>query len=310
MSKMTPKEMATQIGGGLLSFPVTPFKADFSFDEVQYRENLDWLCGYDVAGLFAAGGTGEFFSLTPGEVERIVSVAVAETKGRVPVLAGAGYGTAIACEMAVSAEKAGADGLLLLPPYLMNSEQDGLAAHVEAVCASTKLGVIFYNRDNAMLNEATLDELCQRCPNLVGYKDGVGDVELMTRVYARMGDRLTYVGGLPTAETFALPYLEMGVTTYSSAVFNFVPEFACDFYAAVRRQDRKKVYAGLRDFILPLIAIRNRKKGYAVSIIKAGMKVVGRDSGPVRSPLTDLTAPEIAELEALVNGLVAKKKAA
>lgn len=310
MSKMTPKEMATKIGGGLLSFPVTPFKADFSFDELQYRENLDWLCGYDVAGLFAAGGTGEFFSLTPGEVGRIVSVAVAETKGRVPVLAGAGYGTAIACEMAVSAEKAGADGLLLLPPYLMNSEQDGLAAHVEAVCASTKLGVIFYNRDNAMLNEATLDELCQRCPNLVGYKDGVGDVELMTRVYARMGDRLTYVGGLPTAETFALPYLEMGVTTYSSAVFNFVPEFACDFYAAVRRQDRKKVYAGLRDFILPLIAIRNRKKGYAVSIIKAGMKVVGRDSGPVRSPLTDLTAPEIAELEALVNGLVAKKKAA
>ena len=310
MSKMTPKEMATQIGGGLLSFPVTPFKADFSFDELQYRENLDWLCGYDVAGLFAAGGTGEFFSLTPGEVERIVSVAVAETKGRVPVLAGAGYGTAIACEMAVSAEKAGADGLLLLPPYLMNSEQDGLAAHVEAVCASTKLGVIFYNRDNAMLNEATLDELCQRCPNLVGYKDGVGDVELMTRVYARMGDRLTYVGGLPTAETFALPYLEMGVTTYSSAVFNFVPEFACDFYAAVRRQDREKVYAGLRDFILPLIGIRNRKKGYAVSIIKAGMKVVGRDSGPVRSPLTDLTAPEIAELEALVNGLVAKKKAA
>ena len=310
MSKMTPKEMATKIGGGLLSFPVTPFKADFSFDELQYRENLDWLCGYDVAGLFAAGGTGEFFSLTPGEVEKVVSVAVAETKGRVPVLAGAGYGTAIACEMAVSAEKAGADGLLLLPPYLMNSEQDGLAAHVEAVCASTKLGVIFYNRDNAMLNEATLDELCQRCPNLVGYKDGVGDVELMTRVYARMSDRLTYVGGLPTAETFALPYLEMGVTTYSSAVFNFVPEFACDFYAAVRRQDREKVYAGLRDFILPLIAIRNRKKGYAVSIIKAGMKVVGRDSGPVRSPLTDLTAPEIAELEALVNGLVAKKKAA
>jgi 5-dehydro-4-deoxyglucarate dehydratase len=310
MTKMTPQEMAAQVGGGLLSFPVTPFKADLSFDEQQYRENLDWLCGYDVAGLFAAGGTGEFFSLTPKEVERVVKVAVAETKGRVPVLAGAGYGTAIACDMAVSAETVGADGLLLLPPYLMNSEQDGLAAHVEAVCASTKLGVIFYNRDNARLNEATLDKLCQRCPNLVGYKDGVGDVELMTRVYARMGDRLTYVGGLPTAETFALPYLEMGVTTYSSAVFNFVPKFACDFYAAVRRQDRDEVYAGLRDFILPLIAIRNRKKGYAVSIIKAGMKVVGRNSGPVRPPLTDLTAVEISELEALVSGLIAKTRAA
>jgi 5-dehydro-4-deoxyglucarate dehydratase len=309
MSRMTPSEMARRIGAGLLSFPVTPFKADFSFDETQYRANLDWLCGYDVAGLFAAGGTGEFFSLTPAEVEQVVMVAVAETRGRLPVLAGVGYGTAIAKDMAAAVERAGADGILLLPPYLMFSEQEGLAAHVAAVCGATRLGVIVYNRDNCILNEDTLARLCERCPNLVGYKDGIGDIELMTRVYARLGDRLTYIGGLPTAETFALPYLEMGVTTYSSAVFNFVPEFATAFYAAVRRQDREVVYAGLRDFILPLIAIRNRKKGFAVSMIKAGMKVVGRDSGPVRSPLIDLTPAETAEVEALVQGLAAKKVA-
>ena len=65
----------------------------------------------------------------------------------------------------------------------------------------------------------------------VGYKDGVGDIELMARIYARMGDRLTYIGGLPTAETFALPYLTMGVTTYSSPIFNFMPEWALAFYA-------------------------------------------------------------------------------
>ena len=303
MSKMTPQDMARHIGGGLLSFPVTPFKPDFSFDEATYRSNIDWLCGYDVAGLFAAGGTGEFFSLTPAEVAKVVAVAVDETKGRTPVLAGTGYGTAIAKEIAISAERAGADGLLLLPPYLVHSEQEGLAAHVEAVCKSTSLGVIVYSRDNAMLNEDTLARLCERCPNLVGYKDGVGDIELMTRVYSRMGDRLTYVGGLPTAETFALPYLDMGVTTYSSAVFNFVPRFATTFYAAVRRRDHATIEAGLKNFILPLIAIRNRRKGYAVSIIKAGMKVIGRDSGPVRSPLTDLTAAELAEVAALVANL-------
>jgi len=112
MSKMTPKEMAKQIGGGLLSFPVTPFKPGYSFDEATYRANMDWLCGYDVAGLFAAGGTGEFFSLTPTEVPQVVAVAVNETRGRVPVLAGTGYGTAIAREIAIGAEKAGADGLL------------------------------------------------------------------------------------------------------------------------------------------------------------------------------------------------------
>lgn len=302
MSNMTPQEMARHIGGGLLSFPVTPFAADLdlSFDEATYRSNLHWLCGYDVAGLFAAGGTGEFFSLTPAEVANVVAVAVDETKGRTPVLAGTGYGTAIAREIAISAERAGADGLLLLPPYLVHSEQEGLAAHIEAVCASTTLGVIVYNRDNAMLNEHTLARLCERCPNLVGYKDGVGDIELMTRIHSKLGDRLTYIGGLPTAETFALPYLDMGVTTYSSAVFNFVPEFATAFYAAVRRRDHVMIDAGLKNFILPLIAIRNRRKGYAVSMIKAGMKVIGRDSGPVRPPLTDLNEAEIAEVAALV----------
>jgi 5-dehydro-4-deoxyglucarate dehydratase len=303
MSKMTPQEMARRIGGGLLSFPVTPFKPDYSFDEATYRANMDWLCGYEVAGLFAAGGTGEFFSLTPAEVTQVVAVAVDETRGRVPVLAGTGYGTAIAREIAIGAEKAGADGLLLLPPYLTHSEQDGLAAHVEAVCASTRLGVIVYNRDNAILEPDTLARLCDRCPNLVGYKDGIGDIELMTRVFSEIGDRLTYIGGLPTAETFALPYLDMGVTTYSSAVFNFVPGFATQFYAAVRRRDHQAIHAGLKDFILPLIAIRNRRRGYAVSMIKAGMKVIGRDSGPVRPPLTDLTEQELAELKVLIEKL-------
>lgn len=304
MTKMTPREMAQTLGSGLLSFPVTPFHAaDYSFNEAQYRQNMDWLCGYKVAGLFAAGGTGEFFSLTPAEVEKVVTVAVNETRGRVPVLAGAGYGTAIAKDLAVAAERAGADGLLLLPPYLVNSEQEGLIAHVEAVCAATKLGVIVYNRDNAVLTEDSLARLAERCPNLVGYKDGIGDIELMVRIQSKIGDRFTYVGGLPTAETFALPYLEMGVTTYSSAVFNFVPEFSTAFYAAVRRRDRDAVAAGLKDFILPLLAIRNRKKGYPVSIIKAGMKVIGRDSGPVRPPLTDLTPAEIDELAALVAAL-------
>jgi 5-dehydro-4-deoxyglucarate dehydratase len=216
------------------------------------------------------------------------------------VLAGCGYGTAMAKQFAQAAEAAGADGVLLLPPYLVNSEAAGLAAHVEAVCAATNLGVIVYNRDNAIIDDVTLARLCERCPNLIGFKDGVGDIELMTRIYARLGDRLVYVGGLPTAETFALPYLEMGVTTYSSAIFNFLPKFAQDFYSAVRRRDHAEVYAGLRDFVLPYIAIRNRRKGYAVSIVKAGMNAMGRPAGPVRSPLVELSDAEFAELRKLI----------
>ncbi|QHS50455.1 5-dehydro-4-deoxyglucarate dehydratase [Edaphobacter sp. 12200R-103] len=300
MAKMNPSEMARKIGEGLLSFPVTHFRQDLTFDETPYREHLSWLLQYKPAGLFAAGGTGEFFSLALGEYGEIVKAAVDETAGRVPVLAGCGYGTAIAKEFAKSAEDAGADGILLLPPYLVNSEPAGLAAHVEAVCASTGLGVIVYNRDNAVMDDVTLAELCDRCPNLIGFKDGYGDIELMTRIYARLGDRLTYVGGLPTAETFALPYLEMGVTTYSSAIFNFLPQFAQDFYAAVRRRDHEKVYAGLREFVLPYIGIRNRRKGYAVSIVKAGLNAIGRPAGPVRPPLVDLSQADLDELTKLI----------
>jgi len=302
MSRMSPEELAKALGAGLLSFPVTHFTDAYAFDEGPYRKHIEWLLEYKPAGLFAAGGTGEFFSLTLEEFTAVVAAAVQQTKQRVPVVAGCGYGTAMAKQFAQAAEASGADGILLLPPYLLNAEAAGIAAHVEAVCAATKLGVIFYNRDNAILNETVLEKLCASCPNLVGFKDGYGDIELMTRIYARMGDRLTYIGGLPTAETFALPYLEMGVTTYSSAIFNFLPNFAQSFYAAVRRRDHAEVFQQLREFVLPYSDIRNRHKGYAVSIVKAGMRAVGRPAGPVRTPLTDLAADEMDALKKLIAG--------
>jgi 5-dehydro-4-deoxyglucarate dehydratase len=300
VSTTTPAELARRIGEGLLSFPVTHFDDRGEFAVQPYRDHIGWMLEHRPAALFAAGGTGEFFSLTLGEYSRVVAAAAAENAGRVPVLAGCGYGTRTAIEFARAAENAGADGLLLFPPYLVNAEPPGIVAHAQAVCASTKLGVIFYNRDNAVLNESALEQLCGRCPNLVGFKDGHGDIELITRICARLGDRLIYIGGLPTAEIYALPYLEIGVTTYSSAIFNFIPHFAQDFYAAVRRRDRSAVNAMLREFVLPYIAIRNRRKGYAVSIVKAGLKAVGRLAGPVRPPLTDLEPDEFEELKRLI----------
>jgi 5-dehydro-4-deoxyglucarate dehydratase len=300
MTGMTPVEMASALARGLLSFPVTNFSPDGALDTDGYRENIAWACSHGPAGLFAAGGTGEFFSLTPREVATVLAIAVAEVAGRLPLLAPCGYGTGMAMEFAGNAEAVGADGLLILPPYLTECEREGIAAHVEAVCRATRLGVIFYSRANATIDDLTLERLCDRCPNLVGFKDGVGDIEMMTRIYARIGNRLTYLGGLPTAETFALPYLEMGVNTYSSAIYNFLPKFALDFFAAVRARDHATVYASLRDFVLPYIDIRNRKKGYAVSIVKAGMKLIGRDAGPVRPPLVDLSPEEMKELEVLI----------
>lgn len=301
MAHLNPTELAAQLRSGLLSFPVTHFDADLAFDERRYREHLDWQSGFDVAGLFAAGGTGEGFSLTGAELDRVVKVAVDEIGGRVPVLASATGGTMQAMEQARAAETAGADGILLLPPYLTEADQEGLIEHVSAVCRSTSLGVIVYSRANAVLKDTSVAILADRNPNLIGFKDGIGNIEQMTRIYARVGERLTYIGGLPTAETFALPLLQLGVSTYSSAMFNFVPEFAVGFYRDVRAQDRGAVYAKLNDFVIPYLDIRDRVKGYGVSIIKAGLTATGRDGGPVRPPLQNLTEADLHDLTVLIN---------
>lgn len=300
MTHFAPTEMAQAIAKDVLAFPITHMTDDLVFDEGAFRTHLDWILEARPAGVFAPGGTGEFFSLTLDEAEAITAAAVACTGGKVPVLAGAGYGTAIAIDLAKRAERAGADGLLLLPPYLLNASQAGLAAHVEAVCNATSLGVVLYNRDNAIADADTVARLCERCPNLVGLKDGVGDIELMVRTRSLIGDRLVYVGGLPTAELFARPYLSMGVATYSSALLNFMPNFARGFYKAVRDEDVATIDAGLREFVLPYTAIRNRGRGYAVSIVKAGARIVGRPAGPVRPPLTELDAKSYADLETLI----------
>jgi 5-dehydro-4-deoxyglucarate dehydratase len=300
---LPPEVLADRLRAGLLSFPVTHFDDELQFDEPRYREHLAWQAEFDVAGLFAAGGTGEGFSLTPDETDRVVRVAVDEIAGRVPVVAPATGATALAVAQARAAQAAGASGVLLFPPYLTEAGQRGLAEHVSAVCRATDLGVIVYSRANAILTDATVAELAERNANLVGLKDGVGDIEQLTRTYAKVGDRLAYIGGLPTAETFALPLLQLGVSTYSSAMYNFVPEFALRFYAAVRSQDRDAVYRMLNEFVIPYLDIRDRGRGYAVSIVKAGLTAVGRNGGPVRPPLTDLTADELDELTILVRKL-------
>ncbi|MGO1434918.1 MAG: 5-dehydro-4-deoxyglucarate dehydratase [Canibacter sp.] len=300
MTSLSPKELAQKIGAGLLSFPVTAFDAELEFDETRYREHVSYLNGYDVAGLFAAGGTGEYFSLSNDEISQVVRSAVDEVNGNVPVLSSAGGSVVNAIAQAQIAEEAGAAGILLFPPYLTESSQDGLEAYVSAICQSTSLGVVVYNRANMQFEASTVARLADKNPNLVGLKDGAGSIDQMTRIRSALGDRLAYIGGLPTAETFARPYLELGVTTYSSAMFNFVPEFALKFYAAVRSRDNKYIDDAIRDFVIPYLEIRDRKKGYAVSIVKAGLNASGRPIGSVRAPLTDLTEEETDQLGKLI----------
>jgi 5-dehydro-4-deoxyglucarate dehydratase len=300
---MNPQELKSIMSHGLLSFPVTDFHANGDFNAKGYAERLEWLAPYGASALFAAGGTGEYFSLTGQEYPEIIKTAVQTCKGKVPIIAGAGGPTRFAIECAQEAERQGAHGILLMPHYLTEAGQEGLIEHIEAVCKSVKFGVIIYNRNVCKLTPDSLATLADRCPNLIGFKDGVGDIEIMSSIYMRMGDRFSYLGGLPTAEVYAAAYKALGTPVYSSAVFNFIPKTAMDFYHAVANDDLATQHHLLREFFMPYLAIRNRTQGYAVSIVKAGAKIVGHDAGPVRAPLSDLKPAEVEELAALIKKL-------
>ena len=300
---MNPQDLKSIMSQGLLSFPVTDFDAQGDFNAKSYAERLEWLAPYGASALFAAGGTGEFFSLTGDEYPSIIKTAVDTCRGKVPIIAGAGGPTRFAIQCAQEAERLGAHGVLLLPHYLTEAGQEGLIAHVEAVCKSVKFGVIVYNRNVCKLTAESLAILADRCPNLIGFKDGVGDIEAMSSIYMKMGERFAYLGGLPTAEVYAAAYKALGTPVYSSAVFNFIPKTAMDFYKAVAADDMATQHRLLKDFFMPYLAIRNKVPGYGVSIIKAGATLVGHPAGPVRAPLTDLTPAEMEQLDVLIKSL-------
>ncbi len=300
---MNPQDLKTILSSGLLSFPLTDFDEQGDFRPKTYVERLQWLAPYGATALFAAGGTGEFFSLTGDEYPSIIKTAVDTCRGKVPIIAGAGGPTRFAIACAQEAERLGAHGILLMPHYLTEAGQEGLIAHVEAVCKSVKFGVVVYNRNVCKLTPDSLAILADRCPNLIGFKDGVGEIENMVAIYHRIGDRFSYLGGLPTAEVYAAAYKALGTPVYSSAVFNFIPKTAVDFYNAVASNDMATQHRLLHDFFMPYLTIRNRMAGYAVSIVKAGAKIVGHDAGPVRPPLTDLKAAEVEQLAALIKAL-------
>lgn len=134
-------------------------------------------------------------------------------------------------------------------------------------------------------------------------KDGKGDIQALNKIVKTVGDRLVYIGGVPTAEIFAEAYLSIGVNTYSSAVFNFVPDMAVTFYKELRKGNTKAVKKITNEFFIPFIELRDQKAGYAVSLIKAGADIIGRPAGNVRAPLTMPTQEECQKLAKLIENV-------
>ncbi|WP_194926767.1 5-dehydro-4-deoxyglucarate dehydratase [Catenulispora pinisilvae] len=301
---------------GLLYFPVTPFartaasrpgRVDLDVYREHLRSRLAFLDAADRPGpaaVFACCGTGEFHSLDVQEYAECVRAAAEVAAGRVPVVAGIGYGAGLAATFAGAAKEAGADGLLVMPPYLVAGSAAGLREHYTTVAENTDLELIIYQRDNVTFSPDVVADLAE-IPNIVGFKDGKGDLDLMQRIVSAVRDRhgegkLHYFNGLPTAEMSQLAYAGVGVPNYSSAVFCFVPDIALAFYHAYRQGQTGVVNDLLDRFFRPLVELRAKAPGYAVALVKAGVRLDGLDAGPVRPPLTDAAPEHVERLAELI----------
>lgn len=297
----TARRLRDGMARGVLSFPLTSFHDDGTLDPDGFRAHVAAQIATGPGALFPACGTGEFFSLDEDEYRQVVTIAVEEAGGRLPVVAGIGYGWAQAVRFARIAEEAGADALLVLPHYLVAAPQDGLVAQLEQIAARTRLPLIAYQRGQVAFGVDALRRLAE-IPGVIGLKDGHSDLDRLQRLTLAAPEGFLFFNGASTAEIQARAYATVGVPAYSSAVHAFAPEIANAFFTALRDGDEGDGTVGklLRDFYVPLVELRDRVPGYAVSLVKAAARLRGRPVGPVRAPLTDPSAADLADLERLL----------
>ncbi|MCS0499968.1 5-dehydro-4-deoxyglucarate dehydratase [Protaetiibacter mangrovi] len=289
---------------GVLFFPVTAFDDDGGVDLDATGRHVDERVAAGPGGVFAACGTGEFHALSVSEHAAVVSVTVDAVAGRVPVIAGAGGPLGHALDCVRAAQEAGADGVLLLPPYLVEGPPDGVVAYAEAVLAASELPVILYHRGAGRLTPGGVARLL-RHPRVVGIKDGVGDIALAQQ-FVRLADEagrgdLLFFNGLLTAELSQAAYRAIGVPLYSSAVFAMEPRIASAFWTALRDDDLGLQHRLLDAFYRPLVALRDETPGFAVSLIKAGLRLDGVPVGSVRAPLVDPSSAQLDRLAAILD---------
>ncbi|TPQ21582.1 5-dehydro-4-deoxyglucarate dehydratase [Streptomyces sporangiiformans] len=294
-SEVVAQRMRDGMAGGVLSFPLTSFRDDGSFDLESYRAYVAAQLATAPGAVFPACGTGEFFSLDEDEYRAVVAATVEVADGRLPVVAGIGYGWAQALRFARIAEEAGADAALVLPHYLVQAPQDGLVEQVRRIAAGTRLPLVAYQRGQVAFTPDGLRRIAD-IPSVIGLKDGHSDLDRLQRLTLAAPDGFLFFNGAATAEIQARAYATVGVPAYSSAVHAFAPEIANAFFTALRDGDDASVHKLLRDFYVPLVELRDRVPGYAVSLVKAAARLRGLPVGPVRAPLTDPGPDDLADL--------------
>ncbi len=295
---MTPRDFARQLTG-VFGFPVTPFHQDLSLDLAALERNVDEMAAHPFCAMVATGGTGELYSLTAEETEEVVRTAVNAAKGRMPIVAGTGFNAALGIDIARRAEKAGAQCLLVLPPYYSNAPEEGLFAYYESIGKATGLPLMIYSRDWASFTPDQVSRLADRVPTLAAWKDGQGNGMRYGRIMQKVGDRLAWLGGL--GDDCVPVYFAVGVQAYTSSISNISPKVSLALAKAGMAHDFDALTVLMNRFVNPLYALRERVKGYEVAVMKTAMEMMGKPAGPVRPPLENTRPRDMEDLRRIVD---------
>ncbi|MDQ2950559.1 MAG: 5-dehydro-4-deoxyglucarate dehydratase [Acidobacteriota bacterium] len=283
---------------GVFGFPVTPFKQDFSLDLAALERNVDEMASHPFCALVAAGGTGEVYSMSPDEIEQVITATVRAVNGRMPVVAGTGFNAILGADIARRAEKAGAQFILALPPYYIAAPEAGLFAFYQAIGNATGLPLMVYSRDWAVFTPEMVARLADRVSTLAAWKDGQGDIRKLQRIMEFNGDRLAWFGGL--GDDCVPGYFAVGVQAYTSSISNIAPKLSLALAEAGMSRDFDRLNELMRRYVNPLYALRERSKGYEVAAMKAAMEILGIAAGPVRPPLVNCRELDVGDLRKLM----------
>jgi 5-dehydro-4-deoxyglucarate dehydratase len=297
MQDMKPDELRSALVGPI-AFPVTPFNRDLSLDLPGLRKNVQALLAHPPAAIVAAGGTGELYSLTPDEHRQVLAAIAEECRGRVPIIAGVGFNAAIGAELARESARIGVQGILAFPPYYPQPDDEGLIEYYRAISAATPLGLLIYSRDWFHPGAALVQRLTD-ISTLVAWKEGQADIRRLQILMSRVGDRLRWIGG--AGDDMVPAYYSAGVRAFTSSVSNVSPRVARELHdLASTPAPGAALDRLMSELIVPLYALRARRRGYEVTVMKELMNRLGLSGGIVRPPLPRMGPEDLEELKASV----------
>lgn len=283
---------------GIIAYPITPFHENETINIPLFKTMVEKLVVSGSHGIASLGSAGVMPYLSDEEKEAITEATIQQVDGRIPTLIGvSNLTTERTIYHAQFAEKAGADAVMIIPMSYWKLTDDEIAAHYDAVAGKISIPIMAYNNPatgGVDMSPALLKRLLE-IPNVTMIKESTGDIQRMHYLRKELGEDVAFYNG---SNPLALAAFAAGATGWCTAASNLIPELNLDLYKAIQENQLHKAqdifYKQVE--LLKFIVAKGLPRA-----VKAGLDILGEESGYLRSPLKPLTESETEELKRIIN---------